>query len=237
MNNALPELVDHASYYLASSFGLRLFDNWEFVMSLVAVLLALAWMISAKISFQAERLQWLNRLLPHGKTLFLILAAIIIIRGSFISPVHVLSNDLQPELINGELILIDKISWGIRLPMSNRLFSYRRPKLNEIVMFNRLNSTKQRVESRLRKIIAVAGDRVLVDFKNSKATIDHDDRKIVHSFQAAANIEGDVLAFAVPRNQVLVASNTLRAQNFSHPDYVSFAQIVGTPISKKSVSH
>lgn len=229
MNNSLADWVDHLSFYLASSFNLRLFDDWELVMSLVALVLALAWLVSAKISFQPERLQWLNRFLRHAKTYFLILVALVIARGSFLEPVRIASDELQPEFQNGQLVLVEKISWGIRLPIFNRLYNYGSPKRNDIILYNHLNRKKRKIESRMRKIIAVAGDKVLVDFSKSSASIEHNNQKINYSFQGLANKSDEVLAFVVPKHKMLVASNKLRAQNFSNPEYVALKQIVGTP--------
>jgi len=229
MNNVLADWVDRLSFYLASSFDLRLFDGWELVMSLVALVLALAWLMSAKISFRPEQLQWLNRFLGYAKTGFLILVALIIARGSFLEPVRVASNELQPEFNDGQLVVVEKISWGIRLPMSNRLFNYGTAKRNDIVMINHLNRSQRKVESRMRKIIAMAGDKVLVDFSKSSASIEHNNQKFSYSFQGLANKSDEVLAFVVPKHKMLLATNKLRAQNFSNPEYVTLKQIVGTP--------
>lgn len=229
MNNGLAGLLDQASYYLASSFHLRLFDNWELLMSLFAVLLALAWLISAKFSFQPERLQWLNRLLSHAKTYFLILALLIIVRASFLAPIRISSSEMQAEFKAGQIIVLEKISWGIRLPMSNRLFSYRTAKINDIIMYHHLDKSHRKIDMRIRKVLAVAGDRVLVDFKNSSASIEHNDHKTNYRFQAKTDKLDGVLAFAIPKNKLLVVTNTLRARNFSNPEYVTSDRIVGTP--------
>jgi len=231
MKNSLAELIDNVTYYFASSYGLRLIDDWELVMSAVAVLFALAWMISAKISFQGEHLLWLNRFLSHAKTLFWMLALLIIARGSFVEPVRISSSEWEPVFNSGQLVIIDRISWGIRLPMSNRIFSYRTPRINDIVMYNHLNTRKAELESRIRKVFAVAGDRVLVDYKNAVASIDHNNQKVEYHFQGDGNKSDEVLAFVIPNGKFFVATNTLRASNFSNPDYVTLRQIVGTPIA------
>lgn len=85
-----------------------------------------------------------------------------IIKSSVFEFYRIPSESMQPELNPGEIILVSKIHYFIKLPLSDYKKWYKEPKAGDIIAFNHEN------ENLVKRIRAVPGDEVI---KNKKEVI------------------------------------------------------------------
>lgn len=105
------------------------------------------------------------------KTLAIMIAIIVGVRGSLIEPFKIPSGSMIPTLQIGDRILVSKLSYGIRLPIVEKfIYQSSSPKRGEIVVFTRpdepASSEDESAINLIKRVVAIAGDTVEV--KNAK---------------------------------------------------------------------
>jgi len=231
MKHEIADAISNATYYLAIKFSIRLIDNFELVVVFAALILAVLWLLFIIFNNRISQLPWLYKFLSNSKSYFIIVVSVAILRSSFLEPVHVNSSDLQPQIKANSFVIVEKISWGIRLPLTNRLISYRTPKRGDIVMLRYLNKAEQETAFLIRKVLAVSGDHVVINFAKSEYIIEHQGVTTKQAFQGASNRALENISLEVPVNQVLLVTNSINQQDFTKPEFMPIGNIVGTPLA------
>lgn len=99
------------------------------------------------------------RILRESASLLLLLLGLLAFRSSLADHYYVPSGSMQPTLIPGDRVVVDKRSYGLRLPFTDwQLTDGNAVQRGEVVIFD-----SPRDGTRLiKRIVAVAGDRVVV---------------------------------------------------------------------------
>ncbi|MCB0329543.1 MAG: signal peptidase I [Bdellovibrionales bacterium] len=101
------------------------------------------------------------------KTIAILLALAIMIRGTIIEAFKIPSGSMIPTLRIGDHILVSKLSYGFRLPFVDKMiYQYAEPKRGDIVVFTRVdnpstleNESKDNV---IKRVIGIPGDEIEV---------------------------------------------------------------------------
>ncbi len=120
---------------------------------------------------QAQQPNAASEVLSFIKTISIMIAIILLIRGSLIEPFKIPSGSMIPTLQIGDRILVSKLSYGIRIPIIEEfLYQSSSPSRGEIVVFTRpdepATSEDESSINLIKRVVAVAGDTVEV--KNAK---------------------------------------------------------------------
>lgn len=101
-------------------------------------------------------------------SLIVILIVAFGIRASIIEPYKIPSSSMEPTLEIGDYILVNKLSYGLRLLMVDRtLYNYDTPKRKDVVVFSRPDNpdTLNEDESDLniiKRVVGIPGDKIEV---------------------------------------------------------------------------
>lgn len=150
------------------------------------------------------------------------------------------SGGMENSLFRGEHILVNKWSYGLRLPLMS-LFSYHRwnnklVKKEEIVVFNNPGSTSQPVIDRrevfISRCIGVPGDTLFVDSLFSVLTSESmpspDQKRLYHYPRAKAQQLDSLLAtLAITNNQLMGQQDSSDVRSFSRYEYYLIEQAMG----------
>jgi len=101
------------------------------------------------------------------KTILLLLALALLIRGTLIEAFKIPSGSMIPTLRIGDHILVSKLSYGLRVPFVDKiLFQYAKPERGDIVVFTRVdephteeNESKDNI---IKRVIGIPGDEIQV---------------------------------------------------------------------------
>ncbi len=127
-----------------------------------------------------------NKLNPHllieyCKSFFPVLFLVLIIRSFLFSPYIIPSGSLEPTLLPGDLVLANKFSYGLRLPVLHTKLTSGDPKKGDIFIFRfPANPTKYEY---IKRVIAVPGDTI--SYINKVVYINGKEQKQVTIGQAA----------------------------------------------------
>lgn len=105
-----------------------------------------------------EQLDKAPVLLEYGRSLFPVLAIVLVLRSFLFEPFQIPSGSMNPTLIEGDFILVNKFAYGIRLPaIDKKIINIGDPKRGDVMVFKypedpRINYIK--------RVIGLPGDTI-----------------------------------------------------------------------------
>ncbi|MDO8581814.1 MAG: signal peptidase I [bacterium] len=120
--------------------------------------------------YEEEKGSWLKAVGDFfwelAKVVILSLAIIVPIRYFLFQPFYVRGASMEPNFFDHEYLIIDEISYGIRVPFTDMVFPFGDPTRGEIVVFRYPRDQRQFF---IKRIIGLPGDTV--NFDNGRVTI------------------------------------------------------------------
>ncbi|MCD9031084.1 signal peptidase I [Luteimonas sp. Y-2-2-4F] len=94
----------------------------------------------------------------YARTFFPVLAAVLILRSFVAEPFRIPSSSMMPTLLIGDFILVNKFSYGLRLPISNRkVIDLGEPQRGDVVVFRPPHHPDQ---DWIKRVIGLPGDTI-----------------------------------------------------------------------------
>jgi signal peptidase I len=102
-------------------------------------------------------------IVEYGKSFFPILLAVFIIRSFIVEPFKIPSGSMMPTLIAGDFIVVNKYSYGIRLPVWNKtLIKLGKPSRGDVFVFH---YPKDPSIDYIKRVIGLPGDEIRYENK------------------------------------------------------------------------
>ncbi len=106
-------------------------------------------------------LQRLNKeplLVEYGKSFFPVLAVVLILRSFLVEPFQIPSGSMKPTLEVGDFILVNKFSYGIRLPvLETKVIPIGDPERGDVMVFRYPNDPRINY---IKRVVGLPGDRI-----------------------------------------------------------------------------
>ncbi len=103
----------------------------------------------------AVKLPWYVDL---SKSFFPVILAVLVLRSFIIEPFRIPSESMVPTLLKGDFILVNKFTYGLRLPVLNtRIFGNGRPQRGDVVVFR---YPPDPAVAYIKRVIGLPGDRL-----------------------------------------------------------------------------
>lgn len=97
-------------------------------------------------------------LIEYARSFFPIVLIVLILRSFLVEPFRIPSGSMMPTLLIGDFILVNKFTYGIRLPVLNtKIVEFNLPERGDIVVFR---FPKQPSVDYIKRVIGLPGDRV-----------------------------------------------------------------------------
>src|SRR5690554_6714706 len=94
----------------------------------------------------------------YAKAFFPVLAVVLILRSFVAEPFRIPSSSMMPTLLIGDFILVNKFSYGLRLPITNqKVISIGEPERGDVVVFR---PPHQPDPDWIKRVVGVPGDTV-----------------------------------------------------------------------------
>lgn len=167
---------------------------------------------------------------------------VLLLRGCAFTSCLIPSTGMENSIFQGERILVNKWSYGLRLPMMSFLSYHRwgeRPvKRQDIVVFNNPARIQQPVIDRrevyISRCIGVPGDTLLVDslfFASSAETGFNPDKKRLYAYPARKEMTVDSLiqALAIADDGLMGSDDSTHVRSFSRYEYYLLEQALPAP--------
>jgi signal peptidase I len=97
-------------------------------------------------------------LVDYSRAFFPVLAVVLILRSFIAEPYKIPSASMMPNLLIGDFILVNKFTYGLRLPINNRKFvSLGEPKRGDVVVFKPPHDPEN---NWIKRVIGLPGDHI-----------------------------------------------------------------------------
>ena len=112
-------------------------------------------------------------LVEYSKSFFPVIFAVLILRSFLVEPFRIPSGSMMPTLLVGDFILVNKFSYGIRLPVVNKkIIDLGDPQKGDPVVFR---YPKQPWVDYIKRVVAVPGDTLY--YRNKTLYINNEPMK------------------------------------------------------------
>ena len=106
-------------------------------------------------------------IVEYSRSLFPVILIVFVLRSFIVEPFRIPSGSMLPSLHVGDFILVNKYSYGIRLPIINKkLFSVESPKRGDVMVFRYPVDPKLNF---IKRVIGLPGD--VLSYKDKKLSI------------------------------------------------------------------
>jgi signal peptidase I len=124
-------------------------------------------------------------IIDYARSFFPILLIVFLLRSFLYEPFRIPSGSLEPTLLTGDFILVNKFDYGVRLPVVHKkVFATNLPKRGDIMIFRWPPDPSFNF---IKRVIGLPGDRVT--YTNKELTING--KKIPQEWLAAATAQGE----------------------------------------------
>lgn len=172
-----------------------IFDFSAILVLLVAAS-GLIWAVDAIfLSKSREQDDRLPVVVDYAKSFFPIFLIVLILRSFIVEPFRIPSGSMIPTLLVGDFILVNKNTYGIRLPLINQKIIERgEPKRGDVVVFRYPNDPSTPY---IKRVVGLPGD--LIEYKDKKLYVNGElmPQSKATSFvgqRSAAQYSGSILA-------------------------------------------
>ena len=126
------------------------------------------------------RLETEPLLVEYGKSFFTVLAVVFVLRSFIVEPFQIPSGSMIPTLEVGDFILVNKFSYGIRLPvLDKKILEIDDPKRGDVMVFKYPEDTRINY---IKRVVGLPGDTI---------TYTADKRILVNGEPVAEHFLGD----------------------------------------------
>jgi len=111
----------------------------------------------------AQREPWL---IENSKGFFPVLALVLVLRSFLVEPFQIPSGSMEPTLIKGDFILVNKFSYGFRLPvLGTKVIEMSNPERGDVMVFIPPHDPRYFIK----RVVGLPGDRI--QYRNKRLTI------------------------------------------------------------------
>jgi signal peptidase I len=97
-------------------------------------------------------------IVEYARSFFPVILAVLVLRSFIVEPFRIPSNSMMPTLLTGDFILVNKFTYGIRLPVINKkVIEIGLPKRGDVMVFRYPNNPSI---DYIKRVVGLPGDRI-----------------------------------------------------------------------------
>lgn len=105
-----------------------------------------------------------SSIVEYSKSFFPVLALVVVLRSFLFEPYQIPSESMRPTLLVGDFLLVNKHSYGVRLPVAKTvLFPVDEPAHGDVMVFKPPHRENQNY---IKRVMAKGGDHVRYDYQS-----------------------------------------------------------------------
>ncbi|MFT5398513.1 MAG: signal peptidase I [Gammaproteobacteria bacterium] len=168
--------------------------DFEVLLVILTLLTAVIWLIDILFLARQRVLSSVSKttsepvIIEYAKAFFPVLFAVLILRALLFEPFRIPSGSMMPSLLVGDFILVNKFSYGLRLPVThNKIVEFDLPNRGDVVVFRYPNDESQ---DYIKRVIGLPGDHV--SYYNRRLSINGEplETTLDHTYQGLGDLNG-----------------------------------------------
>lgn len=126
----------------------------------VAVLVAIAiWLLDRVLKLRVRAGRVVREVVEFSNSLLPVLMVVLVIRSFIVEPFTIPSGSMLPTLEVNDFILVNKFSYGLRLPLTNTLVvDLGKPQRGDVMVFR---YPKEPTQNFIKRVVGVPGDHIV----------------------------------------------------------------------------
>lgn len=147
--------------------------DFALILTVLSALTGIIWLVDRLFFAKSRNLMVGNGeevaepvIVDYSRSLFPVLFLVLVLRSFIAEPFRIPSESMMPNLLVGDFILVNKYSYGIRLPVLNtKVIPIGEPKRGDVVVFRypgKGDADPDKGVDYIKRIIGLPGDKVLV---------------------------------------------------------------------------
>jgi len=160
--------VAYPLFFIATMGALLRFMSFAAVLLAATVVTGAIWAIDS-IALRKKRGSDKPEplLVELAKSFFPVILVVFLLRSFLVEPFKIPSGSMQPSLLIGDFILVNKFTYGIRIPVLNRkIIEINQPKRGEVMVFRWPEDPSKDF---IKRIVGLPGD--VIEYRNKRLTI------------------------------------------------------------------
>jgi len=155
-------------FFIAAMGLLLKFTDFAAVLLLAAVITGLIWLYDAKFARKRRTSDIPEPVaVDMARAFFPVIVVVFLIRSFWVEPFKIPSGSMKPTLLVGDFILVNKYTYGIRLPVVNKKIIDINPlRRGDVVVFR--YPANPNVDY-IKRVVGTPGDRVV--YRNKRLTV------------------------------------------------------------------
>lgn len=138
--------------------------DFEFLLLIATAVTGLLWLADVLLLARLRRQPAMSKskseplVIEYSRAFFPVLLAVLVLRAFMFEPFRIPSGSMMPSLLVGDFILVNKFSYGLRLPVTHqRVTSGDLPRRGDVIVFR---YPKDESQDYIKRVIGLPGDRV-----------------------------------------------------------------------------
>jgi signal peptidase I len=133
--------------------------KFEQILVIATLIAGIIWLMDALLFAKKRRTISKTKdpiIVEYAKAFFPVLFLVLILRSFLVEPFRIPSGSMKPTLLEGDLIVVNKFSYGIRLPITGtKLIAIGNPKRGDIIVFRHFDN-----KDLIKRVVGLPGDRI-----------------------------------------------------------------------------
>lgn len=195
------------------------FESFLFYLTLVAGIIALFDVLylakkRARYAANTHVPQKMPLLIDYARSFFPVLLLVFLLRSFLFEPFRIPSGSLEPTLLTGDFILVNKYNYGIRLPIIHtKILNNGEPKRGDIMIFRWPPDTSYNF---IKRVIGLPGDKI--SYVNKELYVNGEKIPQSAAEETVNGVENDFAWQAVMKEEDLLG---VKHKIFVQPDKAS----------------
>lgn len=157
--------------------------NFELILTLAVVITGIIFVLDKLFGSKQKRVTFIKKqkiifaVMDYSRSLFPVLFLVFILRSFVVEPFRVPSGSMYPTIQIGDFILVNKFSYGIRLPVTGtKVIDLKNPKFGDVIVFK---APENESIDYIKRVVGTPGD-----------TVSYQDRILFINGKEIARIDG-----------------------------------------------
>lgn len=164
--------------------------------------------------------------IEYSGSFFPVIVLVFVMRSFLFEPFKIPSESMLPTLFSGDYILVNKYTYGVRLPiLGDKLIEINEPQRGDVMVFKFPLNRKQNY---IKRVVGIPGDKII--YKNKKLTINGN----LVSYEKSTDFlhEGSVLQYSAQFRENLTGVNHQILNDDNKPPFVDVLEKPQFPFSE-----
>lgn len=140
---------------------MSMYFDFSGILAIATLVTGAIWLLDI-VFFKSRRLKEgegkESKIVEYARSFFPILLMVFLIRSFVVEPFRIPTGSMRPTLLEGDFILVNKYTYGLRLPLvGKKIFAMNEPKQGDILVFRFPIDTKVDF---IKRVVGLPGDKI-----------------------------------------------------------------------------